>query len=244
MTVELPAGTGAFRPVSRAPLSVVVSRQLREAIVSGDLRVGTELPSEKELTQRFGVGRSTIREALRILQAQGLLSGGESVSTSRPRVSDELPLSAAADALENVLRLGQVPLPDLVELRLLLEDAALQSARPGAADLADARRELAVMRSAGSDVEAFHDADVRFHLALSRAGGNSAVPLVMNVLRHSIAAHLLEVLEALGEQAAPVLVRLTDEHAAILDAVEAGRTERARELMRAHVGQFYEASGD
>lgn len=228
----------AFQRVGRAPLSVLVSRQIRDAIVVGDLLVGTELPSEKELTQRFGVGRSTIREALRILQAQGLVSGGDTVSTARPRVSDELTLGAAADALENVLRLGQVPLPDLVGLRLLLEDAALRSIRPGAVELTEARRELEVMRRPGIGIAAFHDADVRFHLSLSRAGGNRAVPLVMNVLRHTISSHLLASLEQLDD-AARVLERLTAEHAAILDAVEADDVERACGLMRSHVERFY-----
>src|SRR5205807_2336248 len=65
-----------FRPVSRVPLSLLVARQLREAIVSGELAMGSQLPTEQELTERFGVSRSTVREALRVLQAQGLLSGG------------------------------------------------------------------------------------------------------------------------------------------------------------------------
>lgn len=232
----------AYRPVSRAPLSLLVSRQLREAIVTGELGAGTELPSEKVLTERFGVSRSTVREALRILQAQGLLSGGDTVSTARPRVSDELPLGAAAEALENVLRLGQVPLPDLVELRLMLEQAALRGAPATSPDLDKAREELAVMAVPGIAVADFHDADVRFHLCLSRAGGNAAVPLVMGVLRHSISAHLLTSLEAI-EDVEPVLERLRQEHAAILTAVETGDRERACALVQGHVRGFYAEHG-
>ena len=227
-----------FRPVTRTPLSLLVSRQIRDAIVSGELVVGSELPSEKELTQRFAVSRSTIREALRILQAQGLLSGGDTVSTSRPRVSGELSLGAASEALENVLRLGQVPLPDLIELRLLLEAAALETVPRDAPGLEDAHRELELMRRPGIDVSVFHDADVRFHITLAAAGGNSAVPLVMNVLRHAIASHLLETLDALPDPAR-TLARLTGEHAAILAAVEAGDGARARRLLRSHVEDFY-----
>jgi GntR family transcriptional repressor for pyruvate dehydrogenase complex len=232
----------AFRPVSRAPLSVLVSRQLREAIVAGDLGAGTELPSEKVLTERFGVSRSTIREALRILQAQGLLSGGDTVSTARPRVSDELPLGAAAEALENVLRLGQVPLTDLIELRLMLEQAALRGAPAAGPDLEEARQELLVMAAPGIGVADFHDADVRFHLCLSRAGGNAAVPLVMGVLRHSISAHLLTSLEAI-QDVEPVLDRLRREHAEILAAVERGDPEDACTLVQGHVRGFYAEHG-
>src|ERR1700704_4579204 len=105
-----------FRPVSRTPLSLLVSRQLREAIVSGELSIGTELPTERELTEHFGVSRPTIREALRILQSQGRRSGGDPVSTARPRVSAEQTWTSASEALENAVRMGQIPLRHLVEL--------------------------------------------------------------------------------------------------------------------------------
>jgi DNA-binding FadR family transcriptional regulator len=228
----------AYRPLTRTPLSVQVSRRLRDAIVSGDLGVGTELPTEKELTDSFGVSRSTIREALRILQAQGLLSGGDTVSTSRPRVSAELTVPIAAEALENVLRLGRVPLADLVELRLLLEGAGLGRASADAAEMEDARRALEEMRRPGVDVGAFHDADVRFHISLAGAGGNRAFPLVMNVLRHALATHLLQALGSMGDPQ-PTLDRLAGEHAAILEAVEHGDDALAVELLRSHVHDFY-----
>ncbi len=105
-------------------------------------------------------------------------------------------------------------------------------------ELAAAGREVELMRRPGISVADFHDADIRFHLSLSRAGGNTAVPLLMQVLRHAIAGHLLTSLQAIDEPA-PVLERLAAEHAAILAAVEAGGVERARRLMREHVQWFY-----
>jgi DNA-binding FadR family transcriptional regulator len=228
----------AFRPVARAPLSLLVSQQLREAIVSGELIVGTELPPEKELAERFGVSRSTIREALRVLQSKGLLSGGDTVSTSRPRVSFEGTSVSAAESLENAVRMGAIPLYDLVELRVLLEGNAV--AHAGATDpgLDDARRALAIMAAPGVDIGAFHDADVRFHISLAGLGGNVAFPLVMSVLRDAIASHLLGALAALPEPG-PVLARLAREHAAILAAIGSGRGDEARELIRSHIWDFY-----
>src|SRR5262245_49151095 len=139
-----------LRVEDRAPLSVLVSRQLRQAIMSGRVAVGTELPSEKELTEELGVGRSTIREALRILQAQGLVSGGDTVSTRRPRVSTQQTLNlAAAQAMENAVRLAQVPLADLVELRVVIEGSSVEAAAAASADAAldGARDALAAMKS-------------------------------------------------------------------------------------------------
>ena len=112
----------ALRVEERAPLSVIVSRQLRQAIMSGRVSVGTELPSEKELTAELGVGRSTIRR------------GAPHPAGARARVRwryglDAAPAGldaadvdlAAAQAMENAVRLGQVPLGDLVELRVVVE---------------------------------------------------------------------------------------------------------------------------
>ncbi|CAN5339929.1 FadR/GntR family transcriptional regulator [soil metagenome] len=235
-----------FEPVRRAPLSVLVSRQMRELIVSGVLPLGTPLPSEKALTEQFGVSRSTIREALRILQAQGLLSGGDTVSTARPHVSDRHVVESAALALEAVLRLGQVPLTDLVALRVVLEGAALEHAAsdPGPEAIAEARVLLDAMRHAATagDVAAFHTADVGFHIAMVGAGDNVAYRLVLGVLREAIAVHLLDALADLAEPAA-VLGQLIGEHEAVLGAVEAGDGPAARHHVRAHILGFYAAHG-
>jgi DNA-binding FadR family transcriptional regulator len=235
-----------LRIEDRAPLSVIVSRKLREAIVSGRMSVGSAFPSEKELTTSLGVGRSTVREALRILQAQGLLSGGDSVSTQRPRISAARTLVSAAQAMENVIRLGQVPIADLVELRLVIEGAAIEqaatvgSARAGAeaGALAPARAALATMQDPGIDIPTFRDADLRFHRGLVAATGNAAFPLVMGVLREAIAAHLGEALLQVKDPKR-TMARLRREHQAIFSAVEAGRGALARGLVTRHIRSFY-----
>ena len=231
----------ALRIEDRAPLSVLVSRQLRQAIMSGRVAAGAELPSEKELTEELGVGRSTIREALRILQAQGLVSGGDSVSTRRSRVSTHQTLNlAAAQAMENAVRLGQVPLRDLVELRVVIEGASVEAAAKAARGeaLETARAAVATMRTPGVDIETFRAADLQFHRSLASASGNGAFPLVMGVLRSAISSHLGEAL--LHEPDAPATMkRLAREHGAIFDAVEGGDGDRARNLMTKHIRSFY-----
>jgi GntR family transcriptional repressor for pyruvate dehydrogenase complex len=238
------ASAFALRPEARAPLSLMVSRQLRQAIVSGKVRIGAELPSEKELTQELGVGRSTVREALRILQAQGLVSGGDTVSTRRPRVSTEEVLSgAAAVAMENVIRLGQVPLDDLVELRVVIEGAAVEMAAGGGGGgtksaFDEARAAVDTMSAPGIEIEEFRAADLLFHRSLANAAGNAAFPLVMGVLRSAIGSHLGE---ALSREPSPkkAMAKLAREHDGILKAVAGGRGKRARDLVTAHIRAFY-----
>lgn len=227
---------------SRAPLSVLVSRQLRDAILSGAVASGTELPSEHELAERFEVGRSTVREAVRILQAQGLLSGGDRVTTRRPRVSGEEDLNAAAgQVLENALRLGQIPIADLVELRVLLEGASVEAAALGPeAALGEARAALDDMAESDGTLDRFLAADLRFHHGLALASGNAALPLIMGVLRQAIASHLSAALAQRPDPGACV-AQLHREHAAIYQAVAAGEGSAAAALVSHHIRDFYRA---
>jgi DNA-binding FadR family transcriptional regulator len=235
-----PASPFALGAEERAPLAVLVSRRLRQAIVSGKVSSGAELPSEKELTRDLGVGRSTVREALRILKAQGLVSGGETVSTRRPRVSTGEALSlAAAQAMDNVVRLARVPLGDLVELRIVIEGAGVElAARAADESLDEARAAIAAMKAPDVDLDAFRAADLRFHRTLASAAGNAAFPLVMGVLRSAISAHLGE---ALAREPDPrkAMKKLTREHEAILDAVATGNGALARTLVTRHIRAFY-----
>lgn len=240
MSTPKPASPFALHAQERAPLAVLVSRQLRQAIVSGQVSVGAELPTEGELSRELSVGRSTVREALRILKAQGLVSGGETVSTRRPRVSTGEALShAAAQAMDNVVRLAHVPLGDLVELRIVIEGAAVElAARAADEALGEARAAIAEMKAPGVDIDSFRAADLRFHRTLASAAGNAAFPLVMGVLRGAIGAHLGE---ALSREADPgkAMKKLTREHEAILSAVAAGSGALARTLVTRHIRAFY-----
>ncbi|MDW5594684.1 GntR family transcriptional regulator [Conexibacter stalactiti] len=248
----------AFSEVVRSPAYEQVAHQLREAILDGALAPGDELPAERELCAQFGVSRTTVREALRALQAQGLAVAAGPTAPLRVPPARDLSTGPLRDSLVHLLRLGRVPLADLVELRCALEAAAVAAAatravaRPrsaaspavppttdDAADhLADARAALAEMRIVGDDVAAFEAADVRFHVALVAASGNEALQLVMLAVRDSVSAHLRDALAALP---APrrAIARLTRQHEAILAAVEAGDARDAELLLRDHVMGFY-----
>ena len=131
------------------------------------------------------------------------------------------------------MRLGRVSLPDLVELRLLLEGAAVASADPSV--LGEASTALEVMREPGIDIAAFYAADVRFHLGLVEAGGNRAFAVVMGSLREVIGGYLRDALEAL-DTPARTIATLAEEHAAILAAIDEGDRIRARTLVNATSG--------
>jgi len=230
-----------FEGVVRRPVYLQVAERIREAILSGDLAPGAALPPERELGERFAVSRTSVREALRALQAQGLVVAAAPTAPLRVAAPEALSTGPVRDALGHLLRLGRVPLGDLVELRCALEAAAVEAAarRRPRPDLSAAAAEIDAMHAAGTDVVAWKQADVRFHVALVRASGNEALHLVMLAVRDSVAAHLLDALLSAPDPPATI-ARLTAEHEAILAAV-AGRDEGAAgELMRDHVLGLYQ----
>jgi GntR family transcriptional regulator, transcriptional repressor for pyruvate dehydrogenase complex len=234
--------------LDRRPAYEQVAEQLRAAILEGVLAPGAPLPPERELSARFGVGRTTVREALRLLQTKGLAVADGPTSPLRVVAPDAVPTAPLRDTLVHLLALGRVPLDDLIGLRVALEGAgAEQAAAARRPDLADARRELEAMRAAadadadvaGPDLDAFEAADVRFHLAVVRASGNEALSLVMLAVRDAISAALRTKLEANRRALRTTLRTLVAEHAALLDAIERGDGDAARRLAGEHLMRFY-----
>src|SRR3954454_5524703 len=230
----------APEPLERRPAYEQVAERLRESILSGELSPGSALPPERELCERFGVGRTTIREALRALQTRGLAVASGPTSPLRVVAPDGLTTDPLRDTLVHLLRLGRVLRDDLIGLRVALEGAGVAAAarRTPRPDLTDARDQIAFMRAAGTDLEAFEIADIRFHLELVRASGNEALSIVMLAVRDTVSAALLAHLEALDDPA-PTLRQLIAEHEAILEAVIDGDGEGARRLSGEHLRRFY-----
>jgi DNA-binding FadR family transcriptional regulator len=226
-----------FAGVVRTPVYLQVAEQIREAIFAGRFNAGDSLPAERELAVTFGAGRPSVREALRALEAEGLVVIGG--APTRAVVSKSLD-RPARDALGNLLRLKRVALEDLVDVRCVIETAALRRAaeQHDETHLDDARRSIAAMSAEGVSLEAFDEADTNFHVALVRASGNAAMHLMMLALRDPVEAHLLTTLAALPDPAR-VITQLVAEHRAILEAVGAADGDRAADLVESHIRGFY-----
>lgn len=233
--------TFAPQRLERRPVYEQVADVLREAILSGEMAAGSALPPERELCERFGVGRTTVREALRALQTNGLAVASGPTLPLRVVASDALSTDPLRDTLVHLLRLGRVPLDDLIGLGALLEGAGAEQVADSdpQPDLTAAREQIAAMRAAGADVEAFELADSRFHLELARASGSEALTLVLLAVRETVSKALLSRLTAL-EDPRPTLTRLIAEHEGILQAVLDGDGDAARRLSGEHLWRFYD----
>lgn len=227
-----PAGTdrSLFTEVARAPtLSDTVAGSIVDAILSGRLRAGEELDSERDLAEQFGVSRTVIREAIRSLSAQGLV---EPRSGRRIQVA-----SAGPDGVNRSMRLflrshAGIDYPKIHEIRTALEIRMAEAAAERASDdaLAGLRALSEQMTAARAQPERAAQLDVEFHQAIAAATGNELFGLVLG----SIGEVLLETRRAAF--AVPGMFEdAVREHGEILGALERRDAQAAGDAMRAHL---------
>jgi DNA-binding FadR family transcriptional regulator len=226
-----------FDRLTRVTAYQQVAEQIRAAILDKSLSTDERLPAERELATQFGVSRTTVREALRHLQAQGLLAARGRTSPMQPADPDAA-LARFREALSHVVQLRNVSLPELLELRFAIETAALVRAAqsPLPAQLLAARAALEVMDSARITQAAFYEADVNFHAALVAASGNEALRLVMLAVKDSMRLYLDQAMR--GRSFAKVRPQIVEEHRRLLEAVERGEVDAVSALLREHL-EFY-----
>jgi GntR family transcriptional repressor for pyruvate dehydrogenase complex len=232
------ASDDVFQPVTRSALYLDVAERLRQAILSGDLSAGERLPSERELARRFAVSRTSLREALRQLQAQGLLSSGGRTSPMQAADPEQV-AGRLGEALIHVVRCKDVSVEELTELRIAIEGAALERAARSAqkGQLEAARAALAIMEQPEVSWKDFRSADLAFHAALVDASGNRAMSLVMAAVKGAIEGHLEATMRERSFD--KLKQRVASEHRALLLAVERGNAKSVARLLRAHLAEFY-----
>lgn len=232
----------SFAPVKRRRAFEDVIVQIENAIHEGRLRVGDRLPPERELAEIFQVSRASVREALRVLEAFGILSarrGTGAESGSIVSAQNESPLSGLLRLYASLL---QMPLTDLLEVREVLEmlTARLAAERVGAEEIERLQSIIEGMRNC-VEPEEFLTLDTEFHLAMARASGNSVAPLLLGALRDAIARQMLRAFKALEASGKWVSERnaLIREHAVLVETVSKRDPDAAAQAFRQHVRDFY-----
>jgi DNA-binding FadR family transcriptional regulator len=208
----------------KRPAYQLLADELREEILEGRHRPGDRLPGEAELSATRGVSRSTVREAMRLLEAQQFVvttrgtTGGSFVVHPRPgRIENELGTS-----LDLLVAHSSLTVDQILEARELLEVPA--------AGLAARRRSESDLGELGACIEEGREGAERFHLVLLRASGN---PLVEVMTRPLFAVQRNRMVRDRAPAAFWEIVEA--DHRRILDLVRAGDAEGVQEAMRAHL---------
>ena len=232
--------SGAFiRPVEGRRAFEEILFQLEEAIAAGHLGAGDRLPPERELATRFQVSRTSVREALRVLEALGIVRVRRGAENGATLLKE--PGNAFTNLFRFYLALEHVSMASLIELRIELESWAAGAAarRHAGADLDEAERLLQRMETEDLDEPTLLEIDLAFHMELARASGNELVELVLEGCRGAIWRTMIHATVTAGEWSA-VRDTLRRQHRELLGAVLEGADGRASRLVGDHIRPFYE----
>ncbi|MFJ9035952.1 FadR/GntR family transcriptional regulator [Streptomyces sp. NPDC102406] len=219
----------ALRPMTARPrLYEQVLDRLRTYVAEGGLRAGDRLPTERDLAARLGVSRASVKQAIVVLEVQGLVEVRHGGGTYLVRDSLE---NVVVEPVESLVA-RKKRLPDVLEAREALETklAELAAERRTDADLAALRSALGHMER---DIEAGGlgiEGDRLFHAAVTEAAHSALLAAFMREIDEPVAESRTE---SLRQPRRPG--RSLAQHRAILDAIEAGRGRGAAAAMRRHV---------
>ncbi len=233
-TADGPARTLEFAPVDVPDAPEVLAGLLRTRILSGELAEGSSLPPERVLVEQTRLSRATVREALRILQLQGLVvrrvgrAGGSVVA--RPAAEDVI------SWLDLFLQGRRLDTAVLLEVREILEPwcAALAAERRTEADLDELDARNAHMSNVLESLDAYLEANVAWHMAVADASHNELLASLMHALSKAVLR------QTGGEHMNTTEVRASAvrAHAHVIEAIRAGDVQAARHRMARHVETF------
>lgn len=230
------AADGLWLPVKRVRAHELVIEVIEDRILSGTLKVGDALPPERELAANLEVSRAGVREAVRVLESQGVLRSQPGAGAAAGTFVAALPREALSRFLRLHVALSNFTIEDVTEARIVLEKASASLAASRLDDAARARISDALVAgdAAIGDRQAFNEADTRFHLAIADASGSSLSAALTGAIREAVRVPLLHAIERnseWGDQSA----LLQREHHAIFQAISAGDADRAAEATEAHI---------
>jgi DNA-binding FadR family transcriptional regulator len=219
----------------RKSLVATVADAVLDGIVRGDLAPGDALPSEAELGAIHDVSRITVREAIKTLQAQGVIRVENGRGSYVQPVAEWVSLDAVLRITSAGGRDDDVAV-QLIEVRRMLETgaAALAAGRRTDEDLVQLAAYVDEMResSAAGDIDAFVRADLAFHDVILRASGNVFLRVLFEPLTRVLAER-----RAQTSRVPEIQAHAIDEHASVLEALRTGEAETARRAMDRHMDQ-------
>lgn len=217
--------TSSVEVITRA-----ISEHLMDALISGQIKPGDMLPSDRTLSEQLGMTRTSVREALKVLHIMGLIQvhpGRRPIVASK---SNDLFLSP----LSWTFLLGQQNVEHIMDVRRILEieSARLTALKAQPNNIQDLRNTIEKMRKAckSFDVDAFSEVDVDFHLVIAESSGN---PIIVNLLTTS--GKLLSFISKSGMSTQKQMDEIFHEHLKIFEAIIAADSDSAQKSMKYHL---------
>lgn len=210
-----------FAPAKRVRAYESIVTQIQDAILRGDLRPGQRLPSERDLTVEFAVSRATVREALRVLESEGLIRSRQGDPTGGAEVQEFSPV-VLDRALTTMVHLEQFELVDLLQFRMSIEGSATFLA--AVSHTPDQLEKMKTAHAAATAAieygyEEFSAADVEFHRAVAEAA-NSRILEVCNGVACGVVMNLIQTKLKASFDIQEMMVDSCRRHGLVLEQIE------------------------
>lgn len=229
--------TFKFTPIESKRLVDVVEAKLEERILDATFADGDKLPSEEQLAAQFGVGRRSIREALKVLEAKGLVEVQMGIGAIVKRNDLDSFLQALASNVHSYLLINKADAEHVAGFRFLLEGAALRRlvAEPDGERLRHLEQIVQEQRNAiaAGDPQSYQKWHLRFHCEIVDALDNP----VISMLHRQVMALIQRPMEVAGSHT-EVTTRTIPEHRQMIDAIQRGAIDELLVLLRSHLQRF------
>lgn len=219
-----------FKTIQKSSTPEIIINEIVEHVKSGQLKPGDKLPTERDMSQMFGVGRSSIREAIKGLVLSGYLESAQGKGTF---IRKDLPINDLdLNHLQNTLIAERIV--ELMELRQILECNAVKLAteRALAKDIQRITQALERMQACQANVQEFYDPDFEFHVAIAEATHNEMISEMLKLIiekSHEYFQKFMSDRLCPPEQAIVTAQR-------IVDCLRIGDGQKASDYMKAHLG--------
>jgi GntR family transcriptional repressor for pyruvate dehydrogenase complex len=217
-----------FAMSPREPANVELTRKMLDYLLSGEFKAGQRIPSERQLAEALGVGRSAVRETVKSLSLLGLIEQRPGDGTYLTKSNSDL----LPRVIEWGLLLGERRVHELIEIRHHLEIilAGLAAERRTQDQLQRMQTLIAEMTDAGDDYPRYVEADIAFHLEIAAASGNAGLAGILESVQSLLRVWATRVISAAKETKTSLAM-----HVAILEAIEKQDADGTRAAMTAHM---------
>ncbi len=217
-----------FAMSPREPANVELTRKMLDYLLSGEFKAGQRIPSERQLAEALGVGRSAVRETVKSLSLLGLIEQRPGDGTYLTKSNSDL----LPRVIEWGLLLGERRVHELIEIRHHLEIilAGLAAERRTQDQLQRMQTLIAEMTDAGDDYPRYVEADIAFHLDIAAASGNAGLAGILESVQSLLRVWATRVISAAKETKTSLAM-----HVAILEAIEKQDADGTRAAMTAHM---------
>ena len=205
-----------------------IIRQIKELLISGQLKPGDRLPPERKLSEQFGVGRTPVREALRKLEFYGILKTRPQSGTYVASIG----VTALESLIADVLKIDSPSFVSLVETRVLLEEATIRLAceRRTKQDVLQLEVSLnAYLDKAGRGIKAVEE-DLMFHLTIADCSKNKVLKSLLLIIVPDIISNY-----SVFKVCDTVTAKALREHKQLFDCVKTGDADGGAAVMKKHL---------